>query len=137
MTTPLDLVADNRKWLRLHEHNKYQAEAARRITVLLAEVERLRADRDEQGRFLSAVADAVRTTGLSVSEVLSALGVKTERDRLAATVDRVRALHRPVDIEPSETICGHCSYRLPNGRYFGKVAEWPCPTIAAIEGTGS
>lgn len=60
-----------------------------------------------------------------------------ERDRLAATVERVRALHRPVEIEPSETICGHCSYRLPNGRYFGKVAEWPCPTIAAIEGTDS
>src|SRR5699024_11678193 len=99
-----DLVADNRKWLRLHEHNKYQAEAARRITVLLAEVERLRADRDEQGRFLSAVADAVRTTGLSVSEVLSALGVKTERDRLAATVDRVAAIVEPPHIATLENL---------------------------------
>ena len=124
MTTPLDLVADNRKWLRLHEHNKYQAEAARRITVLVDALER--SDRRRRDR----EADVLRWQGWHAE-------LASDHIRLAATVDRVRALHRPVEIEPSETICGHCSYRLPNGRYFGKVAEWPCPTIAAIEGTDS
>src|SRR5699024_11307185 len=69
------------------------AESAEDVPALLAEVERLRRGRDIW---------------------------RAERDRLAATVDRVRALHRPVEIEPSETICGHCSSRLPNGRCFGK-----------------
>ena len=45
----------------------------------------------------------------------------------------VLGLHRPVEVEPSDTICGECSFQLPNGRYFGKVVEWPCPTVAAIE----
>lgn len=54
--------------------------------------------------------------------------------RLQAAGERVRALHRPVDIEPSETICGECSYRMPNGRYLQPVVEHPCPTIAALNG---
>lgn len=49
-----------------------------------------------------------------------------------ARIARVEALHEPVNIEPSETICGHCSYQLPNGRYFGKVIEWPCDTVRAL-----
>ena len=130
MTTPLDLVADNRKWVRLHENNAHQAEAARRITALLAEVERLRADRDEQGRFLSAVADAVRTTGLSVSEVLSALGVKTERDRLTDTLDWVRA------------VCAeHWEYQTRREAKFGRTGSscicHACEVMRAIEGTDS
>lgn len=55
-----------------------------------------------------------------------------DRDRAEAALARVRELHQPVEIEPSGTICGHCSYLLPNGRYFGKVEEWPCPTITAL-----
>ena len=47
---------------------------------------------------------------------------------------RVRALHRPVDIEPSDTICGECSYGLRNGRYLPPVVEYPCPTIVALDG---
>lgn len=46
-----------------------------------------------------------------------------------AVTDRVRALHEPIEIEPSDTICGPCSFLLPNGRYFGKVEEYPCPTV--------
>jgi len=45
---------------------------------------------------------------------------------------RLRDLHQPVEIEPSDTICGECSWQLPNGRYFGKVVEYPCPTLLAI-----
>lgn len=44
----------------------------------------------------------------------------------------LRALHQPVEIEPSSTICGECSFRLPNGSYFGKVEEWPCATLSLI-----
>ncbi len=46
-----------------------------------------------------------------------------------AVTDRMRALHEPVEVEPSDTICGPCSFLLPNGRYFGKVEEYPCPTV--------
>ena len=53
---------------------------------------------------------------------------------LAAQHDAVRELHYPVEIEPSDTICGECSYQLPNGRYLGKVVEYPCPTIRALGG---
>ena len=53
--------------------------------------------------------------------------------RLRAMEQRVRALHRPVDIEPSDTICGECSYRMPNGRYLQQV-DYPCPTLAALDG---
>ena len=57
------------------------------------------------------------------------------RTSLPAAVVALKAvleLHRPVDVEPSDTICGECSFQLPNGRYFGKVVEWPCPTARAM-----
>lgn len=47
-------------------------------------------------------------------------------------IDRVKAIHFPVEIGPSETICYECSYRLPNGHFFGKIVEYPCPTIRAL-----
>lgn len=58
------------------------------------------------------------------------------RTSLPAAVVALKAvleLHRPVDVEPSDTICGECSFQLPSGRYFGKVVGWPCPTARAIE----
>ena len=54
--------------------------------------------------------------------------------RLQDAVERVRALHVPVEVEPSDTICRECSVRLPTGRYFGKLVEHPCPTITALDG---
>lgn len=45
----------------------------------------------------------------------------------------VRNLHTPVEIEQSDTICGECSWRLPNGKFFGKVVEYPCPTLDALD----
>ncbi|MBK0420460.1 hypothetical protein JD276_15655 [Leucobacter sp. CSA1] len=53
--------------------------------------------------------------------------------RLVAALEAVSETHRPVEIEPSGTICHECSFQLPNGRYFGKVTEYPCPTVRAIE----
>lgn len=49
-------------------------------------------------------------------------------------IGAARELHYPVEIEPSDTICGECSYQLPNGSYLGKIVEWPCPTIRALGG---
>jgi len=64
------------------------------------------------------------------------------RDALGETAQSVRGLiggyrdvldmHEPVDIEPSSTICRECSWQLPNGHFFGKVEEYPCPTVTAI-----
>ncbi|PRI11901.1 hypothetical protein [Leucobacter massiliensis] len=53
--------------------------------------------------------------------------------RMVAALEAVTALHQPVEIEPSDTICRECSFQLPNGRYFGMLTEWPCPTIHAVE----
>lgn len=49
-----------------------------------------------------------------------------------ARIEAVLGLHHAVEIEPSDTICGECSFRLPNGRYFGKLVEWPCPTVELL-----
>lgn len=57
-----------------------------------------------------------------------------EISKQLAAVERVRELHKPVDVEPSDTICGECSFRLPNGRYFGRLEEYPCATIRALDG---
>lgn len=57
-----------------------------------------------------------------------------EVERLRAQIERVRGTHKPVEIEPSDTICGQCSNLLPNGRYL-PIVEYPCPTIKALEGS--
>lgn len=51
---------------------------------------------------------------------------------VAATLAPIEANHYPVEVEPSDTICGPCSFQLPNGRFFGKVVEWPCPDMQVI-----
>lgn len=63
-------------------------------------------------------------------------GQYVKRQNAEAALERVRALHQPVDIEPSETICDACSTLRGTGenmRYF-PYEEYPCPTIQAIEG---
>lgn len=55
--------------------------------------------------------------------------VRKRDEAMQAVLD----LHKPVDIEPSDTICGECSFQIANGRFLGKVEEWPCPTVLAIE----
>lgn len=52
---------------------------------------------------------------------------------MAEALTAVLALHERVEIEPSDSICRQCSFQLPNGRFFGKLTEWPCPTMEAIE----
>ena len=74
--------------------------------------------------------------GLDVRDWQKIAASKDEAVEAAVgALNRVRELHQPVDIEPSDTVCGVCSFRLPNGRYFGKVEEWPCATIQALDAT--
>lgn len=54
-------------------------------------------------------------------------------DDLRDRIEAVLALHRPVEVEPSDTICGECSNRLPSGRYM-PVADYPCRTVQALRG---
>lgn len=49
-------------------------------------------------------------------------------------LEQVRALHHPVNIEPSGTICAECSNQMPNGRYL-PTTEWPCPTVSTLDQT--
>lgn len=58
---------------------------------------------------------------------------RTALPQAAAALRAVLDLHGSVEVEPSDTICGECSFRLPNGRYFGKLIEWPCPTVQAVQ----
>ena len=71
-----------------------------------------------------ALADSVADVRVLMAEI----------ERLRARLDAARELHYPVEVEPSDTICGECSYQLPSGSYFGEVVEYPCPTIHALEG---
>ena len=57
---------------------------------------------------------------------------KELRRSLSAKLDKVRTLHYPVEIEPSDTICHECSHQLPSGEYYLKVVEYPCSTLLAI-----
>ena len=66
-------------------------------------------------------------------------GWKAARTHLAAQETdgerAVRELHRPVDVEPSDTICAACSTLRGSGeslRYF-PTKEWPCATIQALD----
>ena len=52
--------------------------------------------------------------------------------RLVAALRAALGAHTPVEVEPSETLCRECSFRLPNGRYLGMLTEWPCPTVREI-----
>ena len=69
-----------------------------------------------------------------MSDRIDVPALLAEVRRLQSADEQVRALHHPVEIEPSETICGECSYRMPNGRYLQPVVEYPCPTISALNG---
>lgn len=57
------------------------------------------------------------------------------RARLPQALNALQAildLHKPVDVEPSDTVCGECSNSLPNGRFL-PIVEYPCPTVRAIQ----
>lgn len=71
---------------------------------------------------------------LGVGSILHALISTTHAPALLAAVETVRELHRPVEVEPSETICAECSTLRGQGetaRYF-PFTEYPCPTVRDI-----
>lgn len=52
------------------------------------------------------------------------------RDRLAATLDRVRALHRPETDASGAAVCAHCVVYLD---YCPQPEPWPCATAEALD----
>ena len=90
--------------------------------------------------------DYARTPRMNVGTVRDRIaeahqvGAEWARTHLAAREPTdaekvVRELHRPVDVEPSDTICAACSTLRGSGeslRYF-PTEEWPCATIQALD----
>ena len=82
-----------------------------------------------------ADADFIAHARTDVADLLAEVKrLRADRLRLEGTVRCIEALHHPVDVEPSETICAACSQPRPetDGPYY--VEEWPCATIAIING---
>jgi hypothetical protein len=63
-----------------------------------------------------------------VEERTRAEKAEADRDRLAAQVERVRALHKP-ELFAGVQACLACSPGMPPPT----LIEWPCPTIAAVD----
>lgn len=59
---------------------------------------------------------------------------ETVTDVVTAVRKKFEALHRPVNTETKGTICRECSFQLPNGRWFGKIVSYPCPTMSLFQG---
>ena len=53
-------------------------------------------------------------------------------DKMERALRGVLEVHRPIEVEPSDTLCAACSNQLPNGRFL-PVIEWPCPTVTTIK----
>lgn len=102
----------------------------------------VRADLDAVSRFGRELEEAVTSReGRSVLAIADDLddahnaldGTAPDRlDRMERALRAVLELHRPIEVEPSDTICAACSNQLPNGRFL-PVIEWPCPTVTTIE----
>ena len=79
--------------------------------------------------------------GFGVAEVFSddadaefIAAARTNVPRLVDALEKVLILHKPVEVEPSETICSGCSTLRGQGetaRYF-PFTEYPCPTVRDI-----
>lgn len=96
----------------------------------LAELQRLQVEYSTAVGF-QAVTDA--WFGLARAAVSALPAFLAAESALA----RVRELHAPVEVEPSDTICAACSHQIGSGsriRWMPTV-EWPCPTIRALDAT--
>lgn len=85
---------------------------------------------DDGDGYWTDVADRIETE--ADAEFIAAS--RTDLPALLAAVEAVRALHMPVEVEPSETICAGCSTLRGQGetaRYF-PFTEYPCPTAQAL-----
>ena len=113
-------------------------------------------------RFVTSIAsDGYPSAGYESidDELLALLDAADERDKLAAAVERVRALHRPIElweVDPAngtwvyqdgervliEHVCEHCTddetlAEIDDSEYApgGSAVSHPCPTICALDGT--
>ena len=71
---------------------------------------------------------------LDAEDVAFIAAARTAVPALTAAVRDVLALHRAVEVEPSDTICAGCSTLRGAGeslRYF-PVTEYPCATVRAL-----
>lgn len=110
-------------------------------------------DAAEERDRLRSLADAAIRSDMEARQELDAL--LAERDALAAKIERVRALHQPVEVacwpclasdcdhdddEDCPTVnvpvCGHCLKVVEEatGRDDVLLSRWPCPTIRALDG---
>ena len=101
-----EAVTRARQWIPLHRENRYQKEAAKIMNRLLAaydelrgEVERLRRWKDEAAEVLIGMQDLGRELNVPLGQRITGEGaaeaaraIVDERDRLAATVERVLGL---------------------------------------------
>ena len=69
---------------------------------------------------------------MSPNDLIAA--ARTTAPHLVDALEKVLILHKPVEVEPSETICSGCSTLRGQGetaRYF-PFTEYPCPTVRDI-----
>ena len=102
----------------------------------------VRADLDAVSRFGRELDESVTSReGRSVLAIASDLSIAHDAldgtapdrlDRMERALRGALELHRPIEVEPSDTICAACSNQLPTGRFL-PVVEWPCPTVTTIE----
>lgn len=76
---------------------------------------------DERAFWRTAASGVSYGVNVKSSVILALLDDADERDRLAAAVERVRALHE----RDGEGFCVVCDYMTPH----------PCPTLRALDGT--
>lgn len=76
--------------------------------------------------------DGVRA-GFEQGDATAIVDAHNMLPRALDALNKVLELHKPIETEPSDTICRGCSNQLPNGRFMPAV-EYPCPTVQAIEG---
>ena len=72
--------------------------------------------------------------GVTSADAEFIAAARTNVPRLVDALEKVLILHKPVEVEPSETICSGCSTLRGQGetaRYF-PFTEYPCPTVRAI-----
>lgn len=92
---------------------------------------------DLRSRLAAIKARAEEYRGSMDREVVHDWARKVVADdiNMAAALVAVLKTHRPVDIEPSETICHECSTLRGSGknaRYF-PFKDYPCPTVTKIQ----
>ena len=73
----------------------------------------------------------ILTNGVDRLDATLIVSTPDRLDRMERALRGVVERHRPIEVEPSDTICAACSNQLPNGRFLPAI-EWPCPDVDVI-----